>query len=95
MFMIGRQSGKKQVYYMMNGGQGPYESRPESATAAAMRIVNEEDRANKARQIPRTHVPYVSDNIAIHGMHAPTDAGRIYKKKGWFSWLGTDEGARG
>lgn len=87
MFMIGRQSGKKYVYRMMNGGQGPYETPAE----AAMRIVENENRVNQLRKIPTTSMPYASN---IPGMNATTDAGRIDKEKGWFSWLGTDEGAQ-
>ncbi|AET42749.1 hypothetical protein EXVG_00100 [Emiliania huxleyi virus 202] len=98
MFMIGRQSGKKYVYRMMNGGQGPHYNthgtyyRPESATDAAARIVAQENRANKERQTHRPHVPSALD---IPGMNATTDAGRIYNQGGWLSWLGSYEGARG
>lgn len=84
MFMIGRRSGKKQVYHMMNGGQLYH---PESPAEAAARIVDEENRRNWDRQIARSSVSYAP---YIRGMDVPTDPARIPASKGWFSWLTTE-----
>lgn len=82
MFMIGRQSGKKQVYRMMNGGQ-QYETPAE----AAARIVAAEDRRIRDR-ISRPSVQHVTD--IPRGMVVPTDPARIHANRGLFSWLTTE-----
>ena len=86
IFMIGRQSGKKYVYRMMNGGQLYGREPPEDPVAAAMRIVREEDLL-KSKQYDE-----VKPRFAIQG---ETDPNRRHNQGGWLWWMGGTEGARG
>ncbi len=87
MFMIGRQSGKKYVYRMMNGGQGHDYTRsrvrrPEDPVEAVKRQIRreEEERLESRR--------YDKPRVAIQD---ETDPGRLYNRGGPFWWMGGTE----
>jgi hypothetical protein len=91
MFMIGRQSGKKYVYRMMNGGQ-VYDYpisrvRPEDPVEAAKRQIRYEEELLKSRRYDSA-----KPRVAIQ---AETDPGRLNNRGGMFWWMGGTEGARG
>ena len=92
IFMIGRQSGKKSVYRMMNGGQvhdytrSRVVRRPDDPVEAVKRqIRREEERQLESRR-------YDKPRYAIQD---ETNPGRLYNQGGWLSWMGGTEGARG
>ena len=89
MFMIGRQSGKKYVYHMMNGGQVHDYTisrvHPQDPIEAAKEQIRRENELLKSRRndtvIPRPD----------RAIQDETDPGRLYTRGGPFWWMGGTE----